>query len=281
MSDAALHRLALASGQPVVHLAAGTLCVARDRTPVSRAAAVQEALLRHGGLLLARQGRSGRPRAVLQYCPRCLGKDPEPYFRRGWRFAVEVICERHRCRLYDACWRCGALVTPLALRIISRQPACAACGAVLAETAAKPAPDAVRPQRGLLCVLYYAAACLDPAALRDHLAVLSKLLPPGSRVATRERSLAALLPGTLDRWFGPITDPRQRDILQRHAQGSAYGPWFGSAATRRLCQAAELPPLSRIRPLSRQKIPRSPWFAARAPRSALPANVGGRRRTPP
>jgi hypothetical protein len=60
VSDAALHRLALASGQPVAHLAAGTLCVCRDRTPVSRAAAVQEALLRHGGLLLARQGRSGR-----------------------------------------------------------------------------------------------------------------------------------------------------------------------------------------------------------------------------
>jgi hypothetical protein len=135
---------------------------------------VQQALLRHGCPLLARQGRSGRPRAMLQYCPRCLAEGPEPYFRRGWRFAIEVVCVRHRCRLHDACWRCGALVAPLAQTMSSRNPLCAACGAVLAEAAAKPAPDAVRPQRGLMCVLYYATACLDPAALRDHLAVLSR-----------------------------------------------------------------------------------------------------------
>jgi len=278
--EPALHRLALASGQSMAHLAAGTLGISDDRIPVSRTEEVQEALLRHGRPLLARQGRSGRTRAVLQYCPRCLAEGPEPYFRRGWRFAIEVVCVRHRCRLHDACWRCGALVAPLAQTFFSRQPVCAACGAVLAETAAKPAPDAMRHQRGLLCVLYYAAACLDPVALRDHLAVLSERLPPGSRVATRERSLTVLLPGELDRWFGPVADPRQRDLLQRHAQGGAYGAWFGSMATHRSCHAADLPWQSRIRPLTRGKIPCSPWFSVRSRRRASYEHAGGRRRPP-
>ena len=183
---------------------------------------------------------------------------------------------RHRCRLRDACWRCGAPVVPLAQTISSRQPVCAACGAVLAESAAKPAPDAARPQRGLMCVLYYAAACLDPAALRDHLAVLSEHFPPGSRVTTRERSLTGLLPGKFERWFGPVADPRQRDLLRRHAHGGAYGAWFGSAATHRSCHAAELPRLSRIWPLSRGKIARSPWFAARPLRRAAREDESGR-----
>lgn len=274
-----LYRLALASGQPLARLAAGTLGVARSCIPVSRAETVQEALLRYGRPLLALPSRSGRPRAVLQYCPRCLAEE-EPYFRRGWRFAIEVVCVEHRCRLHDACWRCGALAAPLAQTIVSRQPVCAACGAVLAAATAKPALGAVRRQRGLLCVLYYAAACLDPAALHDHLAVLGERFPPGSRVARREHSLAGLLPGNLDRWFGPVADPRLRDLLQHHARGSAYGAWFGSAATRRPGHAIELLPQSRIRPLSRRKIPRSPWIAAGPPRSALREDGGGRRQPP-
>jgi hypothetical protein len=237
VSDAALHRLALASGQPMAHLAAGTLGGWRDRIPVSRAAAVQEALLQNGSLLLTRPGRSGRPRAVLQYCPRCLATGPEPYFRRGWRFAVEVVCVRHRCQLREACWRCGALVAPLAQTIVAGQPVCVACRAVLAEAPAKPAPDVIRPQRGLLCVLYYAVASLEPAALRDHLVVLSGQFPPGAGVAERQRSLVSLLPGDLDRWFGSLDDPRQRALLQRHAQGGAYGAWFGSAESGR-CRGA-------------------------------------------
>ena len=148
-----LRKLALVSGQPVSHLANGTLTVAQHRGPVTRADVVQEALLQNGRLVLSRETRRGRPRAVLQYCPRCLAEDPQPYFRRGWQFAVEAICVRHRCRLHDVCWRCGALVELFAQTIASRQPLCATCRAVLAEAAVRSAPDAVRPQRGLMCVL--------------------------------------------------------------------------------------------------------------------------------
>jgi hypothetical protein len=97
---------------------------------------------------------------------------------------------------------------------------------------------------------------------------------------TRERSLTGLLPGKLDRWFGPLAGPRQRDLLLRHAPGGAYGAWFGSTATRPACHAADLPRQSRIRPLTRGKIPRGPRFSVRPPRRALYEDAGGRRRPP-
>lgn len=259
-----LRKLALASGQSVAHLAAGTLNASLYRAPVTRADVVQEALLRHGHLLLTREGRGRRPRVALQYCPRCLAEDSQPNFRRGWRFAIEAICVWHRCRLHDACWRCGAPVDLLAPTSTSHRPACAACGAAFAEARIRGAPDAVRPQRGLLCLLYYAATSLETAALDHLLDVLASHFPPGRRVAERERSLAGLLPGNLDRLLASAADPRHRDLLRRHAQGGAYGAWFGSAATQRAGHAVDVPLLGRTRPLSRQKIPRRPWFASSA-----------------
>lgn len=44
----------------------------------------------------------------LQYCPLCLAEDKEPYYRRKWRLAFVVCCEKHHTLLYDRCMRCGA-----------------------------------------------------------------------------------------------------------------------------------------------------------------------------
>lgn len=44
----------------------------------------------------------------LQYCPRCLAEDKEPYFRRKWRLAFVVVCERHCKLLHDRCPHCEA-----------------------------------------------------------------------------------------------------------------------------------------------------------------------------
>jgi len=262
-----LRKLALLSGHPVSYLAGGTVTVAQ---PLTRADVVLNAVLQHGGFLLSADSRAARPRAVLQYCPRCLARDPQPYFRRGWRFTIEAICVRHRCRLYDACWRCGACVDLLAQTIISRQPVCASCGAVLAEGAARPAPDAVRPQRGLTCLLYYAAACFEPVTLHLHLDRLGDCFPLGCRVAERERALIA---GCLDRWFGPIADPSHRRLMARHVHGGAYSAWFVSYSATCPTHAFETPATGRTRPLSRQKAPRAPWFAARSRQG----NDGGQR----
>ncbi|WP_186016274.1 TniQ family protein [Burkholderia gladioli] len=43
----------------------------------------------------------------LQFCPRCLGEDAEPYFRLAWRVALYTFCPRHDCMLLDRCPRCG------------------------------------------------------------------------------------------------------------------------------------------------------------------------------
>ena len=43
----------------------------------------------------------------LQFCPKCLASDEEPYFRRSWRVAFNTICTTHLCMLQDRCPHCG------------------------------------------------------------------------------------------------------------------------------------------------------------------------------
>lgn len=42
----------------------------------------------------------------LQYCPRCLSEDKEPYFRRNWRLAFITFCIKHCTQLLDRCIAC-------------------------------------------------------------------------------------------------------------------------------------------------------------------------------
>lgn len=44
----------------------------------------------------------------LQYCPNCLSEDGEPYYRRRWRLAFIVICDKHNLLLRDRCPACQA-----------------------------------------------------------------------------------------------------------------------------------------------------------------------------
>lgn len=46
----------------------------------------------------------------LLYCPLCLKEDREPYFRKQWRLAFHVICDRHGTAMLDRCPACGAAV---------------------------------------------------------------------------------------------------------------------------------------------------------------------------
>jgi TniQ len=43
----------------------------------------------------------------LQFCPKCLAKDKEPYFRKSWRVAFNTVCTTHNCMLHDRCPHCG------------------------------------------------------------------------------------------------------------------------------------------------------------------------------
>lgn len=44
----------------------------------------------------------------LQFCPKCLSEDPEPYFRRRWRVAAYTWCAIHDTMLHDRCPQCEA-----------------------------------------------------------------------------------------------------------------------------------------------------------------------------
>jgi TniQ len=57
--------------------------------------------------------RHGLP--ALQYCPQCLRRDAEPYFRRRWRLSFVTLCPIHHCCLLDRCPACDAPVTFLHL----------------------------------------------------------------------------------------------------------------------------------------------------------------------
>lgn len=46
----------------------------------------------------------------MQFCPRCLAEDAEPYYRKRWRVALYTYCSIHHCLLLDRCPQCGAPV---------------------------------------------------------------------------------------------------------------------------------------------------------------------------
>lgn len=86
----------------------------------------------------------------LLYCPLCLKEDREPYFRKQWRLAFHVICDRHGTMMLDRCPACSAAVVFFRREMGKRKAfdggditRCHACGADLRNGPAydPPAPD--------------------------------------------------------------------------------------------------------------------------------------------
>lgn len=48
------------------------------------------------------------PLRGLQFCPKCLATDRDPYYRLTWRLAFATACIAHSTMLLDACPRCGS-----------------------------------------------------------------------------------------------------------------------------------------------------------------------------
>lgn len=46
----------------------------------------------------------------LVFCPICLREDTVSYFRRHWRLAFSVVCEKHGVQLLDRCPKCQATI---------------------------------------------------------------------------------------------------------------------------------------------------------------------------
>ncbi len=51
-----------------------------------------------------------RRRFGVQFCPRCLSADDEPYFRKHWRVAALTFCPEHRVLLHDRCPKCESAI---------------------------------------------------------------------------------------------------------------------------------------------------------------------------
>lgn len=46
----------------------------------------------------------------LQFCPKCLSSNVEPYFRLSWRLALYTYCPEHKISTYDCCPNCHSPV---------------------------------------------------------------------------------------------------------------------------------------------------------------------------
>jgi len=184
ISDAAIARLAFLSGQLNDHLLGGTMRPDVAADPGDLKDQVRQRLLRHGDLVLNRS-RRGRSLPIVQYCPLCL-RGNRAYLRRGWRFSLEVACFEDGCFLLDACWRCGALLNPLAQTVPSDEFLCIRCSAPLAQAPSLRLLGSVRDQRVVYARLFRLAveshypinwceAGSDPIGCRerDYIAVLS------------------------------------------------------------------------------------------------------------
>lgn len=64
----------------------------------------------------------------LQFCSRCLADDAHPYFRRRWRLATRISCDRHGARLRDRCPSCRSRISVFDQTELVPQHYCARCG---------------------------------------------------------------------------------------------------------------------------------------------------------
>ncbi|MBI5641160.1 MAG: TniQ family protein [Nitrospirae bacterium] len=63
----------------------------------------------------------------IRFCPKCLQKDAEPYFRRKWRLSFSTACVTHNCFLLDRCPYCGTPVTLCRSFLGKVFPVCSRC----------------------------------------------------------------------------------------------------------------------------------------------------------
>jgi hypothetical protein len=193
ISEIALQRLAIVSGQRCEFLAAGALIATNDLADPE--IAVQNTALKIPGLNL------GHP----QFCPLCLVETACPRFPRRWCFAYEAVCSQHECWLRSGCPECR---TP-----IEKQPTCWACGYQLVKTSISPVPGAAKQQRALTGWLSATACRGDLNSLQKSVQWLAaKLFRDGRSAAARRRvfetDLFSLLAEIPDRRFH--TKSRQR-----------------------------------------------------------------------
>lgn len=100
-----LASLARHTGTPTGTVRRTTLDIYRGRLFRERNSAGQLRWILPAGIYHRTRRRFG-----VQFCPRCLAEDQEPYFRTRWRVATLAFCAGHRLRLHDRCPACAASI---------------------------------------------------------------------------------------------------------------------------------------------------------------------------
>ena len=139
-------------------------------------------------------GRRGRRQAAwLQFCPRCLAEDAQPYFRRDWRLATTIACANHGSRLLDRCPACGQGLAPFDQASLRPQNDCAACGFDLAGAKAPRLGAVARRAAANLADLGRSVTDANPAVVDAILglpALLDPQAPPLTALPTSDRARA-------------------------------------------------------------------------------------------
>lgn len=168
----------------------------------------------------------------LQYCPRCLADEPEPYFRRRWRVALYTVCAKHECLLLDRCPNCNGPVAfhrrelgrpgVLAPGLLCR---CSECGFDLRRAKSREVP--VVNEQSLACLRKISAEMESPCLLNGsvcHLHIeFSDVLHQLCKLLVSDKPALRLYHFVLDRIPFPSRDLSRgrfafesRSIEERH-----------------------------------------------------------------
>jgi len=177
IGDAALERLAFLAGLTRPDLERCTLRPDGDKFTFDERVRVQDLVLRYGDLVLRRSHGGRLATAVVSYCPICLASEDRAFLRRGWRFTFEVACWKDACLLLDTCWRCGAIVRPLASNAPTTVWRCGRCGAALGDAPSLAMEELIAPQeliyRQIAQVAYTGSHRINPSVI-GYLSVLAQ-----------------------------------------------------------------------------------------------------------
>ena len=210
-----------------------------ERTGVTAARVEQTTLSVYEGWLFEKQGHLGytpwitslriycldRKSFGLQFCPRCLAEDREPYFRRRWRLAFVTLCERHHALLLDRCPQClvaiNAAKNPLGndgCTTVSRiMTCCYACGFDLRKGHRGSArcqilPEVVGYQRRLLMALQQGWIEVRPGELVYSHLYFRVLLQMLRLLAKREKLREVVSRRSTIKMFTPVFPGNNKDI---------------------------------------------------------------------
>lgn len=165
----------------------------------------------------------------LQFCPRCLATDTHPYFRREWRLATRLTCEKHKSRLRDRCTACNQPVAAFNQSALVPHHFCTRCGYDLRRASTIDLCPAVRKLDQ--CIHEIFGSNLSVETPIDNLLIRRLLEIPQLTRIRQQELLTDLSTSFRARCYERLVcHPNDGDIDRRHDHGA--GRALASAGTK-------------------------------------------------